>query len=112
MDKSQITQVEANLQACDEVWLSDSCAVLSDRVFDTDPSQVLIESSDPQKLRFRLIEWLAEAPNRQVKAERKKKIAETLNISTRQVERLLDRYNDTRLHETTGIERSDKGQHR
>jgi len=105
MDKSQITQVEANLQACDEV-------LLSDRSFDTDPSQVLIESSDPQKLRFRLIEWLAEAPNRTVKAERKKKIAETLDVSTRQVERLLDRYNDARLHETIGIERSDKGQHR
>ena len=31
MDKSQITQVEANLPECDEVLLSDSCAVLSDR---------------------------------------------------------------------------------
>ena len=63
-------------------------------------------------MRFRLIEWLAEAPNRKVKAERKKKIAETLDVSTRQVERLLDRYNDERLHETAGIDRSDKGQHR
>ena len=86
--------------------------LLSDRVFDTDPSKILLESSDPQKLRFRLIEWLAEAHNRKVKAERKKKIAETLNVSTRQVERLLDRYNDERLHETAGIDRSDKGQHR
>ena len=67
---------------------------MSGRAFDTDPSKILLESSDPQKLRFRLIEWLAEAPNRKVKAERKKKIAETLNVSTRQVERLLDRYND------------------
>ncbi len=105
MDKSQITQVEANLQECDEL-------LLSDRVFDTDPSQILIESSDPQKLRFRLIEWLAEAPNRKVKAERKQKIAETLDISTRQVERLLDRYQQQKLHENVGIERSDKGQHR
>lgn len=104
MDKSQVA-LEADLQEFDEV-------VLSDRAFDTDPSQILIESSDPQKLRFRLIEWLAEAPNRKVKAERKKKIAETLNVSTRQVERLLDRYNDERLHETAGIDRSDKGQHR
>ena len=62
MDKSQITRVEANLPECDEM-------LLSDRVFDTDPSQILIESSDPQKLRFRLIEWLAAAPNRKVKAE-------------------------------------------
>ena len=67
MDESQIA-LEADLQELDEV-------LLSDRVFDTDPSQILLESSDPQKLRFRLIEWLAEAPNRKVKAERKKKIA-------------------------------------
>jgi hypothetical protein len=72
----------------------------------------LSSSAISLKLRFRLIEWLAEAPNRKVKAERKKKISETLDISTRQVERLLDRYNDDRLHETVGIERSDKGQHR
>ena len=57
MDKSQVP-LEADLQF-DEV-------VLSDRAFNTDPSQILIESSDPQKLRFRLIEWLAEAPNRKV----------------------------------------------
>jgi putative transposase len=104
MDESQIA-LEADLQEFDQV-------LLSDRAFDTDPSKILIESSDPQKLRFRLIEWLAEAPNRKVKAERKKKIAETLNVSTRQVERLLDRYNEEQLHETAGIDRSDKGQHR
>jgi putative transposase len=104
MDESQVA-IEADLQALDEV-------LLSDRAFNTDPSQILIESSDPQKLRFRLIDWLAEAPNRKVKAERKKKIAETLDVSTRQVERLLNRYNDEQLHETAGIDRSDKGQHR
>ena len=86
MDESQIA-LEADLQELDEV-------VLSDRIFDTDPSQILIESSDPQKLRFRLIEWLAESPNRKVKAERKQEIAKTLEISTRQVERLLDRYSN------------------
>ena len=80
MDESQVP-LEADLQF-DEV-------VLSDRAFNADPSQILIESSDPQKLRFRLIEWLAEAPNRKVKAERKKKISETLGISIRQVERLV-----------------------
>jgi putative transposase len=104
MEESQVA-LEADLQEFDEV-------LLSDRAFDTDPSKILIESSDPQKLRFRMIEWLAEAPNRKVKAERKKKIAETLDVSTRQVERLLDRYNDELLHETVGIDRSDKGQHR
>ena len=47
MDESQVA-LEADLQF-DEV-------VLSDRAFNTDPSQILIESSDPQKLRFRLID--------------------------------------------------------
>ena len=102
MDTSQVVYDEQDSEG----------VFLGDRAFDTDPSQILIESSDPQKLRFRLIEWLAEAPNRKVKAERKKKISETLDISTRQVERLLDRYSEDRLHETVGIERSDKGQHR
>lgn len=98
MDESQVA-LEADLQDLDEV-------LLSARAFDIDPSQILLEAADPQKLRYRLIEWLAEAPNRKVKAERKKKISETLNVSTRQVERLLDRYNDEQLHETAGIDRS------
>jgi putative transposase len=97
--------LETDLQEFDEV-------LLSDRAFDTDPSKILLEAADPHKLRYRLIEWLAEAPNRKVKAERKKKIAKTLNISTRQVERLLNLYNDGELHETAGTDRSDKGQHR
>jgi hypothetical protein len=100
MDTSQVAYLEADSHKTEGL-------LLSDRAFDTDPSKILIESSDPQKLRFRPIEWLAEAPNRKVKAERKKKISETLDISTRQVERLLDRYNDDRLHETVGIERMD-----
>lgn len=69
-------------------------------------------SIDSQKLRFRLIEWLAESPNRKVKAERKQSIATTLDVSPRQVERLLNQYHEDRLHEATGIERSDKGNHR
>ena len=105
MDESQVACLDADLQDFDEV-------VLSDRAFDTDPSKILVESSDPHKLRFRLIEWLAEAPNRKVKAERKGAIAETLVISTRQVERMLNQYNEDKLHETAGIERSDKGNHR
>jgi putative transposase len=76
MDESQVP-LESDLQF-DEV-------VLSDRAFDTDPSRILLESSDPQKLRFRLIEWLAEAPNRKVKAERKQEVSKTLDISIRQV---------------------------
>ena len=105
MDTSQFEYSEFEVQEPDRLFLSD-------RAFGTDPSKILLEASDPQKLRFRMIEWLAESSNRKVKAERKKKIAETLNVSTRQVERLLDRYNDDRLHETVGIERSDKRQHR
>jgi putative transposase len=100
MDKSQVAHPESE------------GVLLSDRAFNTDPSKILIESSDPQKLRFRLIEWLAESPDRKTKAERKKKISETLNISTRQVERLLDQYFDERLNEKAGIDRFDKGQRR
>jgi putative transposase len=47
-----------------------------------------------------------------VKAERKQTIAKTLDISTRQVERLLNQYNEDRLREAAGIERSDKGHYR
>jgi len=105
MDDCLTACLNPDSQAHDEVWLSD-------RAFDTDPSQILVESSDPQKLRFRLIEWLASSPNRKVKAERKGAIAETLNMSTRQVERMLNQYNEDKLRETVGIERSDKGNHR
>ena len=105
MDQSQVKFLGLASVALDEV-------LLSDRAFDTNPSRILLESSDPHKLRFRLIEWLAESPNRKVKAERKQEIAQTLGISTRQVERLLNQYNEDRLHETVGIERSDKGHHR
>lgn len=105
MDSSQVEFLEGSSVASDEV-------LFSDRAFDTDPFKVLIESSDPQKLRFRLIEWLSESPNRKVKAERKQKIAKTLDVSTRQVERMLNQYNKDRLRETTGIERSDKGERR
>jgi len=105
MNESQVACLDAGLQDLDEV-------LLSDRAFDTDPSQILIEASDPHKLRFRLIEWLASSPSRKVRAERKGAIAETLNISTRQVERMLNQYNEDKLRETAGIERSDKGNHR
>ncbi|HEY9699030.1 MAG TPA: Mu transposase C-terminal domain-containing protein [Trichocoleus sp.] len=105
MDESQTEFLQFDSVASDEVLLSDSA-------FDIDPSKILIESSDPHKLRFRLIEWLAQSPNRKVKAERKQAIANTLDISTRQVERMLSQYNEDRLRETAGIERADKGSHR
>ena len=105
MDASQVACLDTDSQAMDEL-------VLSDRAFDTDPSRILIESSDSQKLRFCLIEWLVESPSRNVKAQRKQAIAKTLDISTRQVERMLNQYQEDKLRETTGIERSDKGQHR
>ena len=84
---------------------------LSDRALDTDPFQVLLESADPQRLRFCLIEWLAQSPNRKVKSERKKKIAETLDVTSRQVERLLNQYWEDKLLETGPSKRSDKGTH-
>lgn len=105
MDDSQVEFLESASVSSDEV-------LLSDRAFDTDPSKIVLDASEPQKLRFRLIEWLAESPNRKVKAERKQAIANTLDISTRQVERMLNQYREDRLHETPGVERSDKGQHR
>lgn len=105
MDDSQVAYLELEAKSLDEV-------VLSDRTFETDPSKILVESADKQKLRFRLIEWLAESPNRKVKAERKGAIARTLDVSTRQVERMLNQYNADKLRETAGTERVDKGHHR
>lgn len=105
MDSYQSDFLENNSSVCDAV-------LLSDRALSTDPSQILTESADPQKLRFKLIQWLAESPNRKVKAERKRAIAQTLDVSTRQVERLLEKYYEEKLSETAGVQRSDKGQHR
>lgn len=102
MDESHVSGLDADLQDFDEV-------LLSDRAFDTDPSAILIESSDPQKLKFRLIEWLAQSPNQEVKTERKQAISKILDNSLRHVERLLKQYNEGCLHETVGVERSDKG---
>ena len=105
MDDSQVEFLESASVRSDEV-------LLSDRSFDTDPSKIVLDASEPQKLRFRLIEWLADSPTPKVKAARKQAIANTLDISTRQVERMLNQYREDRLHETAGVERSDKGQHR
>jgi putative transposase len=69
-------------------------------------------TTDKHKLKFNLIQWLAESPNRTIKSQRKQAIANTLNISTRQVERLLKQYITDELPETTGVQRADKGKHR
>ena len=46
------------------------------------------------------------------KSQRKQAVADTLSVSTRQVERLLKQYDEDRLIETAGIERADKGKYR
>jgi len=85
---------------------------LSESNFEVEPSQILRETADQHKLKFNLIQWLAESPNLTIKSQRKQAIANTLNISTRQVERLLKQYNRDELPETTGVQRKDKGKHR
>lgn len=85
---------------------------LSESNFVVDPLHIILESSDSQKLKFNLIQWLAESPNRQIKSQRKQAVADTLGVSTRQVERLLKEYNGDRLNETAGVQRCDKGKHR
>ena len=65
---------------------------LSESNFEVEPSQILRETADQHKLKFNLIQWLAESPNLTIKSQRKQAIANTLNISTRQVERLLVAY--------------------
>ncbi|MEM1368243.1 MAG: Mu transposase C-terminal domain-containing protein [Cyanobacteria bacterium P01_H01_bin.15] len=95
-----------------EELVSDSCeAELSTRLFETDPSQILMDCANAPTLRYRLIEWLSSSPNRRVKGARKRQVAATLSISTRQVERLLNAYYGDRLDENGGVERSDKGTH-
>jgi len=88
-------------------------AILLDKSnFVVDPSQIILATSDRHKLTFNLIQWLAESPNRIIKSQRKQAVANTLDISTRQVERLLKQYDEDKLRETAGIERADKGKYR
>jgi putative transposase len=82
-DPSDLT--EELTQDLDSLYLSESN-------FEAEPSQILLETADKHKLKFNLIQWLAESPNRTIKSQRKQAIANTLNISTRQVERLLVAY--------------------
>ncbi|MEI2581747.1 hypothetical protein [Scytonema sp. PRP1] len=85
---------------------------LGESNFAVDPSQIILETSDRHKLTFNLIQWLAESPNRTIKSQRKQAVADTLGVSTRQVERLLKQYEEDKLTETAGVQRSDKGKHR
>jgi len=80
--------------------------------FVVDPSQIILATSDRHKLIFNLIQWLAESPNRAIKSQRKQAVATTLDVSTRQVERLLKQYDEDKLREIAGIERADKGKYR
>jgi putative transposase len=88
-----------------EAWAQDlDTLCLSQSNFEVDPSKILLETADKHKLKFNLIQWLAESPNRTIKSQRKQAIANTLNISTRQVERLLKQYIRDELPETTGVQ--------
>ncbi len=96
-----------------EEWTEDlDTLYLAESNFEVDPSKILLETADKHKLKFNLIQWLAESPNRTIKSQRKQAIANTLNISTRQVERLLKQYIKDELPETPGVQRADKGKHR
>ncbi|MEH2071965.1 MAG: Mu transposase C-terminal domain-containing protein [Nostoc sp.] len=105
MADKQFEFMEELTQAPDAIFLDKSNFVV-------DPSQIILEVSDRHKLTFNLIHWLAESPNRTIKSQRKQAVADTLEVSTRQVERLLKQYHDDRLLESAGVQRSDKGKHR
>jgi putative transposase len=105
MEDKQFEFTEELTQAPDAIFLDKSNFVV-------DPSQIILETSDRHKLTFNLIQWLAESPNRMIKSQRKQAIANTLGVSTRQVERLLKQYHDDKLSESAGVQRSDKGKHR
>ncbi len=105
MEDKQFEFTEELTQAPDAIFLNKSNFVV-------DPSQIILETSDRHKLTFNLIQWLAESPNRTIKSQRKQAVANTLGVSTRQVERLLKQYHDDKLSESAGVQRSDKGKHR
>lgn len=99
-------------EAAEAVNESSELLQLNASSFATDCKQVLLESADTTKTRFALIQWIAEAPDRVTFLLRKQEVTSTLNLSTRQVERLLKRYYKNDLEETTGTERSDKGENK
>jgi|SRR6478672_5565021 len=104
--------------AAEEFGLATECPQISEALllnesnFTADPYRIILETSDKQKLKYKLIQWLAESPNRSIKSQRKQAVADTLGVSVRQVERLLKQYDADELTETAGVERSDKGRHR
>jgi putative transposase len=99
-------------EAAEAVDESSELLQLNANSFATDCKQVLLKSADTTKTRFALIQWIAEAPDRTTFLLRKQEVTSTLNLSTRQVERLLKKYYKNDLEETTGTERSDKGEHK
>ncbi len=105
MTDKQFEFTEESRQAPDAIFLDKSNFIV-------DPSQIILETSDRHKLTFNLIQWLAESPNRTIKSQRKQAVANTLDVSIRQVERLLKQYYDDKLSESAGVQRSDKGKHR
>ncbi|MFM6136365.1 MAG: hypothetical protein ACKPCP_19770, partial [Sphaerospermopsis kisseleviana] len=53
-----------------EEYTKDADAILLDKSnFVVDPSQIILATSDRQKLKFNLIQWLAESPNLTVKSQ-------------------------------------------
>jgi len=96
----------------EELTQAPEALCLGESNFEVNPSQIIFEIADKQKLKFNLIQWLAESPNRTIKSQRKQAITNTLSISARQVERLLNQDHRDELLETTGMQRSDKGKHR
>lgn len=86
--------------------------MLCDRNFSNNLEHILLETVDRTKLKFKLIQWVADSPTVKIRTQRKKEVADTLSISVRQVERLLEKYYQGELHENSGVTRSDKGKHR
>jgi len=80
--------------------------------FVADCKQILLENLDKHTSRFALAQWVANAPNRDIFLQRKQEVADTLELSIRQVERVLKKYHKSELRETSGAERSDKGEHK
>jgi len=104
--------VDKEFEFTEELTQAPEAISLGENNFTVDPSQIILETSDRHKLTFNLIQWLAESPNRTIKSQRKQAVANTLSVSTRQVERLLKQYYEDTLSETGGIQRSDRGKYR
>ncbi|MBE9224011.1 transposase [Phormidium sp. LEGE 05292] len=96
----------------DIVGQASEFVMLSDRTLSTNLEHILLETAEQPKLKFKLIQWVADSPTPKIRSQRKKEVADTLGISVRQVERLLEKYSQGELHENSGATRSDKGKHR